>query len=605
MTNQRLFKPLLEGTYRLRNRFTGKYLTTTDEGLLGTTRAYIDDTHYSEWEIRRTEAFVPTYTVVNHHSNLHLTASGLATEPESFSFELDASGIYWSIAQESGEGAGSHFLFEDSTSNLVGWSQDYSGVESAEFLNWKKYWEAEIVGRPYGRIRPRKARGEYEWQWTQASKIPMWLGASYTWYDMCVEVGEESVCPKGYASSREYYQAAGMVSENGGNNVVSENTIGMCDSPLTLERQRFQLPGLVQALKDTAGAVCASFDLQTISTLMRRGIVEECYSECLTQIQAGVDELGMTCEVDGAWADLFTAMRESLTCNLSPSTVLYLADWVMQQKCWTWPIPAPLWVPNDHGPGVTNLARADGTAVCTMQSGAEDFRSDAKIQQSGNCVEGTTCECPRTWLSGHESLSAMRLTQFSKAYSDAGAGGTSGANLFIADYSAAWAGVTSTMQRSMLIGTAVQMTIFGASLPAAILAVPFGIPFIAQTSLALFTFGRNGLSWNCDKVLGCWPAEPKRERGACRIPDATKAGGSAVWFMPPPGFFLKHRTWRVSKCSLTPCEKADIVVERVEFTKREVYNCQFLSYGDMTTDQQSKYLETLRLTLPTEYASEI
>lgn len=607
MTLQRLFKPMLEGTYRLRNRYTGKYLSVTDSGVLGTTRAYIDDTHNSEWEIRRTDDFTPTYTMVNHHSKKDLTEYSGMAGADAFFFSLDGTGIYWSIQQElpqmPQDAEVYHFLTEDSSTNLAVFTTAVSGSDpQSEYLNWKKYWEFEIVGRPRGRLRPRGAKGEYEWQWTQASKIPMWCGSSYTWYDMCEEIGESSICPKGYAGMREYYQAAGLVSENGGNNVVTENSIGKCDTAITLERQRFQLPGLLQALKDTAGAACESYDLQTLSTLMKQAITEDCYSTCLIEIQAAIADISCDAIVSETWEDVFAQMRDSLTCNLSPSTILYLSDFAMQEKCWIWSIPGPLWVPGDQGPGATNLARADGNAVCSMESGAENDRSSSKIQQTGTCSEGTTCECPETWLKNHESLAAMRQVAFNAAYSE---DGSADANFFVADYSSAWNGVTSTMARSMLIGSTVQLSIFGASLTAALLATPVGVPFITQTTLALFTFTKDAFSWTCDKVVGCWPAEPKRVNGACRFPDATESGGSPVWFMPTNGFYLRHRTWRASKCSLEFCKKEDLMTQRVEFTEREIYNCQFLSYADMSATQQSKYKEKLRLTLPSEYSSEI
>lgn len=606
MTLQRLIKPLLEGTYTMRNRYTGKYLTATDAGLLGTTRHFPEGTKYSQWRIRKTDDFEPRYTLENLQTKTYLTWSGMSSAADdSVFFELDTTGIYWSIAQETSldSSLSSTFLVENSSTNLVDWGSSYNGSDYDDYLNWMLYWELELldvywsldISDPLG-----GATQSYEWQWEQASNIPMWKGGSYTWSDMCVEVSEESVCPSGYAGVREYYNSAGMTAER--NKLVIEANIGTCDTSIILERQRFQLPGLLQALKDTAGSTCESFDLSTMSTLMKQAIAEDCYSECVTEIELATANISCDGATSESWGEAYTAMRESLSCNLSPSTILYLSDHVMQLKCWTWPVPSALWVSDDQGPGVTNLARADGTAVCAMESGAESSRSDSKIQQTGTCVEGTTCECPSTWLSNHESLAELRETAFEEQYS---ADGTATANFFIADASEGYKLITSQIQSSLMTGTAAGVFYYGRSLSAAILAAPLGAPFILMVGLSVFSFSSTAFQWTCDKVVGCWPAEPKRVNGACRLPDATKEGGSTVWFMPPPGFYLEHRTWRVQKCALSACSREDLIAERVEFTEREVYNCQFLTYNEMTTDQQSSYIQRLNQTLPSEYSSEI
>jgi len=355
-------------------------------------------------------------------------------------------------------------------------------------------------------------------------------------------------------------------------------------------------------MKDQAGQVCAAYGLQQLSEFAAKGVEEMCYESCQAVIRERVVDYDCVTSSE-QWQAFFEELVKTTTCNLNPGTMMLLVDFEMQKKCWTWSLPTPLNMANDKGPGITNLARADGNPVCAMESGKENDRSDEHIVQQGNCIEGTTCECPRTWLTKHESLGELKQDGFAEAYSRSP--DKQGANFFIADYSAGLAGVQSTMARSLLIGSAVQMSVFGASLTAALLATPFGIPFIAQTSLALWTFTGQGFSWNCHKVVGCWPKEPERRAGACRLPDDTRSAGIKTWFMPPPGFFLDHRAWRTRKCVLKSCARPDILAQRVEFTETEVYNCQFLSYDDMSVSQQTKYLETLRKTIPAEYAAEI
>merc|ERR550525_34920 len=107
------------------------------------------------------------------------------------------------------------------------------------------------------------------------------------------------------------------------------------------------------------------------------------------------------------------------------------------------------------------------------------------------------------------------------------------------------------MIRSMFIGSTVNVVIRGATLGAAILAVPLGAPFLIQTGRATFGYLRNMARWSCGALVGCWPVWPKRVRTqeqskACRMPGEAKEGGSPVWFMPSPGFVLYHRVGGIS-----------------------------------------------------------
>jgi len=183
-------------------------------------------------------------------------------------------------------------------------------------------------------------------------------------------------------------------------------------------------------------------------------------------------------------------------------------------------------------------------------------------------------------------------------------------NFFIADSDIGLSNVLNTMSRSMAIGTTVQIAVYAKTLQAALLATPFGAPFLIQTGIALFGYMKHAITWKCGDSVGCWPKEPSRIRTeqqskACRLPAETEKGGSKVWFMPPPGFTLFHRGgFFRRRCVLKYCSKKDMVEQRVEFgeARRNVYNCQPLPYDEMTPAQQGNYTATLRETIPAEYA---
>jgi len=629
LTLNRLFKPLLEGRYRIRNRYSSKYLTASEDGNMSTSRAYVDSSGWSLWNLRRVQGVkgIPTYTLVNRHSGRFLARGGASSvivagerqDAAVWYLEPGPNGIYNYISMDEET---NQRMVEDNMTNVVN-----MGAPVEDFYeSWKSYWEFELVGKPRGRVWPRRARGEYRFQWQQAANIPMfqYKGGTFTWADMCEEAGQAEVCPNGYADIRQYYLAIGRISETGGNNIPTEAAIRTCDGSIGFGKQMYELSELVKEVKTLAGDSCKDFDIRTVSRLMRQGIEETCYTDCMRDINTKIQDFDCKASNEENWNNFGADVFENMECDVSPSTLLYLVDFALQQKCWTWKSKSPLWVPQDNGPGKTNLAKADGVAVCKVKDGQESWRSSRAIDQPDysqnasvppagqHCIEGTACSCPSTWRKKFDTLSEKRQARSLSAQGVSHKSVFQGVtpNFFIADSDIGLRNVLNTMSRSMAIGTLVQMTVFAQTLQAALLATPFGAPFLIQTGIALFGYMRHAVTWTCSESVGCWPQEPKRVRTqeqskACRLPDETEKGGSKVWFMPPPGFTLFHRGgfWSIRKCALKYCSKKDMVEQRVGFfeDKRNVYNCQPLPYDEMDAEQQGKYTETLRATIPTEY----
>jgi len=121
--------------------------------------------------------------------------------------------------------------------------------------------------------------------------------------------------------------------------------------------------------------------------------------------------------------------------------------------------------------------------------------------------------------------------------------------------------------------------------------------------------------------VGCWPVHAERKYNGthhvCRMGDDAQQGRSPVWFMPPPGLQISMvklggRVGR-SACKMKVCSGKDSRLQKVgfggaedvkvqskrhkaEFQDVNVYNCQPLTFGDMTSDQKSLYLSLLTST---------
>merc|ERR1719277_50950 len=118
------------------------------------------------------------------------------------------------------------------------------------------------------------------------------------------------------------------------------------------------------------------------------------------------------------------------------------------------------------------------------------------------------------------------------------------------------------------------------------------------------------MNWDCRETVGCWPQKPEERNvanfgstRACRMPAKAEQGGSKLWFLPPPMLRLKHE-W--GECVLEACDKDHLEAQQVGLVasaklkkypgKANVYNCQPLSFEDMTMDQKQKFIEALRAT---------
>merc|ERR1712129_415878 len=114
--------------------------------------------------------------------------------------------------------------------------------------------------------------------------------------------------------------------------------------------------------------------------------------------------------------------------------------------------------------------------------------------------------------------------------------------------------------------------------------------------------------WRCAQTVGCWPTKPvlRKKDGSfvCRMPEEAQAGGSPVWFLPPPGLHVE-RLEKVRRCQLRVCSAEDLQSQKVGFgtsaadslsadSKANIYNCQPLTFKDMSAEQQQNFVVLLK-----------
>merc|ERR1712014_134837 len=88
------------------------------------------------------------------------------------------------------------------------------------------------------------------------------------------------------------------------------------------------------------------------------------------------------------------------------------------------------------------------------------------------------------------------------------------------------------------------------------------------------------------------------------MPEKTEEGGSPLWFLPPPMLKMSHSK---AKCILKACKPTELWEQKVGFGKNErsenkypgipnVYNCQPLTFDEMTRGQRKEMVKRLEAT---------
>jgi len=596
-----LFSPIFDGVYRIRSHSTGKYLTGTKEGFVGTSLHHPSKDNM-QWTLKRVKPKkdadsamgVRKFTLQNKASGLYLVLG----EGQLFSFKEANSGeAYWKLRRTED---GTHEVFESAASGSSGSeaiTENSSGhVTVSPYQGEKSEWFLDLQ-LSFWRI-PRSDSSGYVKQWKEVASIPMWAGSNISWYKMC----EDSLikCDEGYGKLRQTYKELGYLAENH-RRIVSENNLKVCDASWGLMKGVYSTSAsFLYAARKTGGEACAGRDLKNISFTMKRIMAEDCFDSC---IAASTEELkDVPCHRPDNVTNLFERVYTQSACdNLPPRSAMRVMNYVLVTKCTTWHETDPMFMRETHD--VNSLTYYDGDEVCAVDSKTRNWK---KIERRGVCPSGTTCQCPRTYLTTPKTARQLEFTGMILLKDS---------DLTLAGE--VWGQVTRNARRVLIT-----VLLRGSTLKAAVLALPGGFTFWPRIALATFGWARRAVSWKCAASVGCWPVRPHRVKTqdtpkACRIPDeARTGGGSKVWFMPPPGVIVRHRKWYLfRRCEFTKCEVPHMMQEKVGFFKRDdndkhegkpnIYNCQRLGFEDMDEEQQRLYLERLRETVPAEYADQI
>lgn len=599
-----LFRPFFEGTYRIRNRYSGKYLTGSPDGFLGTSSHHVTTNKMSDWKLKRVqEPGTYEFTLQNKKSGNYLAYRGGQIIKEK---EPSEAGRWWMQLSADGRhhmirstAAANNVIVENRTSFVELTERPPRGEEDLDSLKSEWFFEAHLSWLRW----PQGDEAAYKSQWNSASDIPMFAGTELTWKQMCDK--HQFDCQAGYARQRMTYKNLGKISETH-RRIVTETIVkGSCDTEWGLIQHAFiSNAEVLEEMRAAAGEACTGHSLASISEHLKQTIFNDCFVGCSTSIQEYIEENDLPCQKPENVTGVFLGILAKGQCDDVPMhSAEKLAEWAMFEKCFTWHQPDPLFRPDWHDR--LSLATADGNPVCSVPAAKESSRNARDIVQQGACPSGTSCQCPTGLVKDQKSIMDLKADQA----------------LFIDPGSSLLALINAQLnsaQKKVLQNVLLR----GMSLQAAVLAVPTTF-FLAKAGWSLGSWVIQGLAWRCTQTVACWPNWPEQRRTvfthdeqsyddkACRLPSETKAGGSQVWFLPPPGVKVVRTGWyRARRCLFAECDRNDMLGQKVGFgpsptDRSNVYNCQPLPFEQMDDEQQQKYFEKLRETLPDEYNEEI
>jgi len=479
----------------------------------------------------------------------------------------------------------------------------------------------------WDRLRFRSKRKEVIRQLAIASELPVApeSNSRMTWGKMCSP--EDEACQVFYLAQRERFVDLGLMEETEDSVVTEVKVSGLCDMHPNTLRAMLTSRVVVQDLYVTdAGAGCTYCKLSEYSRALRKVVVDECFASCIDDADSLVPEIletdvarlggqALKCNTrpDTNFTDFFEKlMASSDECARLPSdTVEVIVEHVIQQRCWSLRSDAGLlWKWNDQLP--QNLDSYNHESSCVvMHYDEQESVSNKDIFQQGTCPEGTKCDCPETWAAAHETIFDIRQK--------------GEMTIFVTEGSARLPSLLSRFAREALIKT-VSEAVAGLLAAGSIAGLASWHPFLFSPGF-LFTayttinrqLTKEKVQWRCAHSVGCWPVHAERKYNGthhvCRMGEEAQQGGSPVWFMPPPGLqlsmvMLGGKKGR-SACKMKVCSGEDTRLQRVGFGGAEnqptrqrsagfqdvnVYNCQPLTFGDMTSDQKTLYLSLLTST---------
>jgi len=593
-----LFRPMFEGTYEIRNRYTGKYLAAFDT-IAATSLHHVEASKSFEWSFDRVDLpGEPVYTVKNRESGMYLIAKGSeVTLGRDFGhvgvwkLVLSEDGIHHSLQIASSD---VRSLTDDGEDHAVSMMTDEQDAAKIHMSDW--FFDQQHSFLPKLKIGKKREDSKlpfsvenamsYKNQWEQAGGIPLWQGTEYTWVQACKDAKID--CSVAYANRRATYLTLGRTSE-GSRRVVQENHVkSSCEAPLDIIRLMTAYnTKAVQEMRKTAGPTCAGQSDGQYAKLAQQAVEEECFASCKADIKAVMEVHG--CKKPDRDQFIHDFMSGGNCFHIAPESAIELAEFTFQEHCLTWHIPNFLALNDRKG---HTRAVSDAPAVCLVDKSS--WRSKDIVQQ-GTCPSGTTCQCPRLWIADKNTTTDLAKNE----------------NVFMDGPKSVKAAILKNfqdMKRAPI--TALRR---GITLQAAVLDMP-----ILPSTFETIKFTYSALTWRCADTVGCWPKDPEQQKTeqtkkACRLPEEAKTGLSRTWFLPPAGVMIYRVKWYrrlLRRCKFRACDAQDMWTERIGFgpsptDKTNVYNCQPLAYEDMTSEMQKKYIARIRETLPTEYANEL
>jgi len=432
----------------------------------------------------------------------------------------------------------------------------------------------------------------YRMKWNVARDVQAIPGQNVTWDSM--------IDSEVYTEERRRLKALGKmaVKEDNSSELAASS---VCDlGKLTMKK--------IAKSKSWQGlsALTACQDLSSINLQheVELALEDLCFSSCADAMQP----LAKKCDGTGFTNETINQMLGSneQCLRLSYDSLEDLANYQLVRRCARFPPKSLLWETDDKNPG--DLSQEGDSAVCQIGTGKGIIGQRKMVaEQVGICPEGTNCKCPRPSVFDRSTTSQYRTH--------------SGKFLSRGSFSAASL-MRQNVAGSLLVGTGG----VAALIATGIFVPPVGIAGAAYLAGTALGTALTNADWQCRHTLGCWPnyadqvasKDPvylelllhdldgmHNRRPNCRMPEKAKKGGSPMWFMPPPGLAMKVQG---GTCKLTSCSEEDLMQERIGFhaavknydvipaVNPHVYNCQPLSFEDMTPSKQRLFVQIVRQT---------
>jgi len=603
-TYRNLFSPIKDGKYQLQHIESGSYLQS--HGVFVTSGQ--SDPKLS-WTLARVPRNRHTSTMQNYTLRVTNGASLVASHDlAAMSFSANSvsqSSDHWVL--QVGPRGQSFALQHVDTSKFLSME-----LGAATLVESAVQWKLISASRDF-RIFNRRQR-DLRYQWDVVKDIPLLPGVSdMLWKHTCT--GDDA-CLKWYDSERKRLSAVGRIDETK-KNMIDENVVrGMCDRSAEGMRTWVHQPTVLRELMAGVKGNGCPASLTEFSKVAALALEKGCFGSCSSGLSSHLGISGPAAETiqcsnyhSANWTAIFEVIVEqSDSCAEMPfDSLTILSEYVMQTRCNVWYPEYLLWVPQDTSPADLG---ADVEQVCTIAQYDMKTRDPSHLIAKGTCPEGSYCGCPKLYRSRPDMIGEIRkstLTTFVPSFAALAPSLVKQAQkgLLISVKTAAVFTLLTAITSGFSAGVSGVVSKFITALPGVFTKFMTLNALSAQIVLFYSSFTTQADKWTCAKSAGCWPLKPTRKttqksKSACRYPNAPSTGSSEFWYMPPP--MLKYSR-KLVKCRLMACSQDDIDNQKVGFGRDSrtfgrladpnVYNCQPLTFEQMTVTQQEAFTQNL------------